>query len=850
MSSTATIDNAVLTEDDPVPPVVARRPWWRSEAAAATFGAVLAMAAYCLAMYVRDTYPFGSRSRAVNDLANQFIPFHAYLWDLEHGKGTGDLLFNWSSGYGVPFFGDFVTYLANPFSWLVGLVPRDQVDLPVFGVTLFSIGLGTAMMTVFLGRLQPGSPWLRALLGVGYGLSAWVVNDGVYDPMWMWGIVGLPLILIAMDRSLHGRGWVVSSLLVAAAWGGNFYTAAMATIAAVLVLVVRLILAETPLRDRLVVLVKTGLMTVVGLLLTAPVLTVSMLASKHSQPPPAAIDRPVPDVFAVLAQLLPGGRANAAAPNIFVGIFALILVAAFPFHRLVAVKERVAWFALLVLVIASQLWKPTIIMWHGFALPNGSPYRASYVVTGLLVMIAWLSLARRPGPFALLAGGGTVAAIIVICRHQDAVRRSTWLIVLVGGAIVLGALLLARRWPGNRMIRAATAVALVATVFASTAYSAYVPDRLRADIPFFNPLPSMTSAQARQMYDDIQRVRSWPEQRVESGPHRFANNDPALLGAEGARYYSSYLPAVTAQTLWSLGVSWTMSGRHIHSPVDPVTRVVMGVGGYFDALQYTPTVDAPAPLVTVHPAGGATPDPASVFAYQQAVLGATVYEVPQLRHTAGPVPTRTATGWRLPVVGKAEPRTVWTARCAPGSEAYLSARWLNAFVGGLTYNGRFAGSFPLTSNPLQLLGTVPASGEIKLSMRAVRVAQDLPADMLGCLDHRALTAAVARLRATGATGVQAGGHTISATLPAGSTGTAVLAVTAVDGWSCSTDGHAAGKPTSFHGLIGVPLGGGASRVDCSFRPPGLLPGLAVSTVALVALLLGVLTNRLRRRRRR
>lgn len=81
------------------------------------------MAAYCLALALYGSYPFGPRSRAVNDLGNQFVPLHARLWDLMHGTTSGDLFFNWSSGYGVPFLADFFAYLMNPFSWLVGLFP-------------------------------------------------------------------------------------------------------------------------------------------------------------------------------------------------------------------------------------------------------------------------------------------------------------------------------------------------------------------------------------------------------------------------------------------------------------------------------------------------------------------------------------------------------------------------------------------------------------------------------------------------------------------------------------------------------------------------------------------------------
>ncbi|MEW5529709.1 hypothetical protein AB1328_07060, partial [Streptomyces virginiae] len=66
--------------------------------------------------------------------------------------------------------------------------------------------------------------------------------------------------------------------------------------------------------------------------------------------------------------------------------------------------------------------------------------------------------------------------------------------------------------------------------------------------------------------------------------------------------------------------------------------------------------------------------------------------------------------------------------------------------------------------------------------------------------------------------------------PAGSTGTAVLSVPAIAGWTCND------RPAEAHlGLVAVPLAPGTTRIACSFRPPGLVPGLAVAAVALTLL---------------
>ncbi|MEW1910508.1 YfhO family protein [Kitasatospora sp. NPDC085895] len=817
----------------------------RGEAGAAALAAVLSMAAFCLAGALRGTYPFGARSRAVNDLGNQFVPFHAHLWDLMHGRGGGDLLFNWNSGYGSPFLGDFVTYLMNPFSWLVGLFPRDAVDFPVFLVTLLSIGLGAAAMTVLLGRLVPGGPWLRALLAVGYGLCAWVLNDGSPDPMWMWGLVSLPAVGLACDWCLRGRRWVLGTLLVALAWAGNFYTGAMATTASCLVLLLRLALAGTPWRERLRTAGRAAGMFTVGVLLAAPAMTVSLKASKASQPAPPATYEGAPGLTDYLAQLLPGGRSDHSVPNVFVGVLALLLVASLPFNRRVRPAERIGWYALLLLVGASFVWEPTILLWHGLAIPNGSPYRASFVLSGMLVMSAWASLARRPDVRALLGGAGLVALLALAGHGQSSVRWSTWIEVGAGGALLLGALLALARWRTRPLVRRSAGAVLVLTVFASAAHTAWAVTEIRDRLPFYQPRTTV-SAQSTAAAEALRAADDWPSGRTDPGPHEFANNDPLLLGGQGGSYYSSYLPAVTAGMLQGLGAGWYIQGRHTLSPADPVGRALFGVTTYLDstgapggfAVKHAPA----APLVTVHPT--AAPDTRSVWSRQESLLGARVYETPAPEWTAGPRPVRSPGGWRVPATPKGGTWTTFTASCTPGRTAFLYAPWLGGTVMGAGGKYTSWGRQPMTAMPIRELGTVPADGRVTVQLRAAAKA-DVPELPLGCLDPAALSAALHGLR--GATEVTAGGHGLRAELPAGSTGTALISVPAVDGWRCSVDGGPARAPRSVLGMTGVDLGTGGSEVSCDYRPPGLLPGLAASGAA-AAVLLGVaLLTRLRRR---
>ncbi|MGW2631297.1 YfhO family protein [Streptomyces chattanoogensis] len=836
-------------------------------AAAPGLAALLSMGAYCLALASYGGYPFGARSRAVNDLGNQFIPFHARLWDLLHGTTSGDLFFNWNSGYGVPFLADFLTYVMNPFSWLVGLFPRHLVELPVFLVTLLSIGLGAALMTVFLGRLQPGPGPLRALLAVGYGLCAWVLCDGFADPMWMWGLVSLPMTGIAADWCLHRRRWVAGTLLCALAWAGNFYTAAMASLATALVLLLRLALASgMPGRERLRALGRAVSMLATGIALAAPALTVTLAASRAAQPAPAVEYPGPPPLLDQLAQLLPGGRGTVEVPNVSVGMLGLLLVAALPFVRAVPLRVRAGWYVLAVAVAGSFVWEPTILLWHGFALPNGSPFRAAFVLSGMLVMMAWLALAHRPRVRELAGGAVLVTLLAWVCRDRPSVGSATWILV-AGGGVALGALVapaaFSRRAAGPAVRTVATAV-LTCTVLLGSAYSAFSLTALRDKIAWFRPKVTL-SPRALAAQRGLAARDDWPRSRTDPGPHEFANNDPLLIGGEGGSYYSSYVPAATARALRGLGAGWYINGRHTLSLEDPVGRALMGVSSYLeprDDGRFTVRPAAPAPLVTVRrglrtavPGGPGTPRAETVFARQERALGARVYEIPDLTHRTGPAPVRDAGGWLLPAAGPPAPGTgthgsgtVFRARCTPGGTAVWYAPSFHGQVSGLGgRSGALGRRDGTTTNPVRTLGTVPPDGGLSVRFSGAGL-QHIPEHPIGCLPPRRFAAAVRSLRLNGPVKWNTGGHELVAELPPGGAGSAVLALPAVPGWGCSVDGGPSRAAGSFAGLLAVPLDSGASRLSCAYTPPGLVRGLAASGAGALALAAAALAALLRGRR--
>ncbi|MGW4320100.1 YfhO family protein [Streptomyces sp. NPDC004684] len=932
----------------------------RPRQAAALLAAVLTVTAFCAADAVAGSYPFGPRTRAVNDLGNQYVPFHAHLWDLLHGRADGGLLVNWQSGYGSSFLPDLGTYLSSPFALLVALFPRDEIDLAVYAVTVLKTACAGAAMAWLLLRLRPGRWWTAGLLGAAYALCGWSVADASYNPMWLDGLVALPLLCLVGEWVLAGRRRLLGVVVVALAWIANFYTAYMATLGAALVLLLRIWLLGLPRRQALTTAGRAAATVVLGVGLSAPLVTVIYLGTKHAYPGRVTHFAPV-GAEDLLARLLPTTY-GFGSPALFVGTTALLLALALPFHRAAPRRVRAGWPLLVAAVTLSMQWTPTHLAWHAFATPNGSPYRQAFVLCALLVIAAWHSLSYGvPDRRALGAAAALLALVAAVASGSGLVRSYAWPVLLSGAVCALGGLLLlartetggaaaeagdapdpapdatsgprttpdpapetgsapdpapdamsgpratsdpggrsepgagsgtapsrpmapGRRTPARpRTLLAALAVVLLigAQLGEATATSA-VATRLR-----LNHLDDYAPWGARQQRqaDLIAEADGWPRYRTDPGREQTVGNDPMVVGGQGAQYYSSLTADVLSRTLTALGDGWTSRGRNLQSLDNAVTDAVFSVGARVHSppdqhQRWNPRDRSPAtvtredvpPLVTVRPAAEAARGLRGVAGFgpspyrnQELLLGARVYTVPALtvRTAAGQPPRpghddrpglvidarRTADAGRRPTI---------TAQCPAGSEVYL---WAPHYSGtarltaaptagspGAPYGptGRFTADAAKIA-AMQRLGAVPDSGRLRIELTPSR-AGTVPDQAVGCLDTARLRTAVQRLKATGATEVTVSDGTVRAKLPAGSTGTAVLAAPRIAGWRCAAGDAAAEPARQYYGLIAVPLDGSATSVTCTFHPPGLRLGAAAGGVSLLALAVLGAVAAVRRRR--
>ncbi|MCX4984010.1 YfhO family protein [Streptomyces sp. NBC_00572] len=827
----------------------------RSPAVAGPLSAALLTAVLlCLATLLSRSYPFGPVTRNIVDLGQQYLPFHAYWRAFLLGETHGDAFLNWNSGFGSSFLGDIGTYLSSPFDLLVVLFPADRVELALYVVTAVKITAAGAAMALLLLRTRPG-PWpVAAVLGSAYALCGWTFDFGATVPMWLDGLVAFPLLCLVGEWARTARRPVLGPLVVALAWTANFYTAYMATIGAAVVLLVRLLTAEesASARQRLAGALRAARGVLIGIGLAAPLVVVVFLGTKAADPTPETTFAPAAWAD-VLARFLPA-TASLSSPALFIGTPALALALTLPFNRAVAPRVRAGWSAAVVLVTLSLQWEPTHLLWHAGASPNGGPYRQTFVLCGLLIAAAWFSTARGvPRPTALLAGGALLGILAWAARGSIDIDRWTYPAFGVAAALAVAATLVAlldnhrntarvrpdsdtARVPTvSRTARVLPVLAVVLLVAAQAGEAVVTGKRIeeqrREEVAWSPRVGPWHTAVA----DEVARADAWPRHRTDPGEVP-GGNDALIVGGQGADYYSSLTAEVTSRTLASLGFGYYAKGRHPVTLDNPVTDALFSIGTRIrsqpaepvrqDALPRASVSAATTPvppLVTVRPAKRPATHPGdSAFAVQERLLGAEVYELPAVTRDG---------------------RTV-TARCPAGSQVWF---WAPEYRGGATLAGEpgveFEGKPPAVRAPMRALGTAPASGDVRIGLSPEGTAR-LPRQPVGCLVRAELDSAVRRLIATGATEVRATGHTVTAELPPGSTGTAVLAAPRISGWRCAAGGAELRPARAYEGLVAVPLDGRANTVTCSFRPPGLKLGGAVGLAALLALVAtGVLSRR-------
>lgn len=735
--------------------------------------------------------PWGDRTVLVSDMSSQYVEFFCAL-------KNGELLFSWSKALGTGYIGVFSYYVSSPLSLLTLFVPNEEMPVALMLLIVLKVGLAGLSFCLFARWRFPGRRGAALLGAVCYALMSYNMAYSICV-MWLDGVIWLPLILLALERILAGRGAGPFIAALTVCFLSTWYISYMVGAFCALYLCARLF-ALRPDRAALnAILLRFSGGAACALGLTAWLWLPTFLAMFNGKFSGGSVGYDgllACTPLELLGQLLPGRYESityGAPPYLFCGTAALALALLYFLLGEFPRREKLAGLGLLAAVTLSMLLSPLDRAWHLFQRPNWFPFRYAFLFS-----------------FALLCL--TVPALGAL------------------GERLRGA------WPGRCAALALAAFTVLELGFNAKSILGGLEGQFH----------SGSCRAYRDSYAANAELAGAAREDAGGGFFRMGAaedrgfNSPLAFGYPGITHYSSLYNGQVNRTLKDLGFaqSWMWCAYYGSTPV---TDALLGVNYVVSRDEMPAGYEAAAQAgeLTLWKNPNALPLAFSPEAVEGKLFGETPFERQNsllccLSGAGGPVFVPMSAQ-----VSAGAGETVFTFT-GTGRPVYadLSASGLTeVLVNGehLLWLG------PSEAACVHYLGTPSAGEEWTVTVRH----SGSWSGQLWELDLDALHAAVERLDNTEILSVEKNGR-VRLTVQDGEAGGLVTTIPAEPGWAAYVDGGRAETGSWLDTFLYVELPAGAREVELRYTPPGLMPGLALGALSLAGLALAAAGRRKRR----
>lgn len=327
-----------------------------------------------------------------SDLNGQYISYLAYL---RNGILNGDLgFYTFTKTLGGDFFGFAAYYLFSPFNLVLLLFPLEQITAAVYYIYLLKIGMAGLFFYLLVGK-KYGFYYKNLIFSLAYCFMAYNVAYEMHL-MWLDAMVFLPLVILGIERIWEEKSSCFYAAMLALTIVSCYYTGYMVCLFCGVYVFWKLLGEKESFGKKCKDFVRFVLSSIVGVGMSAAVLLPALLSLSGSKDTAADAFRisfsknfnllDLPSKLFTncfnLAQLENG------LPNIFCGVLILFFLLIYFFQRKVLIRQKIASFLVLVILIISCYVTEFSMVWHGFAKPNGFGYRFSFIVSFFFIWIA------------------------------------------------------------------------------------------------------------------------------------------------------------------------------------------------------------------------------------------------------------------------------------------------------------------------------------------------------------------------------------------------------------------------------------------------------------------------------
>lgn len=363
---------------------------------------VLMVCIHLIYMEITDPGYFSSGENfLLADMSSQYNSLYSYIQDVYLNKAS--IFYSFSKSIGGNMASTIGYYLGSPFNFLYVFFPKDSIPLCTFIIYLIKIGLCGTFMCYYLSKKENTKSYLLLIFSTSYALCGYTVNY-YFNNMWLDVVLMTPLVMYGIDYLIKQKRIYLYSIFLAISIVSNYYISYMLCIFCVIYFAYEVI-KKYNIRKDFRLIKKDLLNFTVGSLIAGglacfillPAITnLSQIMRFETDPLKLKYDmRGLKNTIFndMLSKLYVGSHSKESSlsrnrPNLYFGIFSLVLCYFYYFNKNIKVKEKILTFIITAFFLLSCYQPYLNIFWHAFSFPNGYICRFTFLFSFFMILIA------------------------------------------------------------------------------------------------------------------------------------------------------------------------------------------------------------------------------------------------------------------------------------------------------------------------------------------------------------------------------------------------------------------------------------------------------------------------------
>ena len=350
---------------------------------------------------IEPGYFSGGENLLLADMSSQYNSLYSYIQDVFLGKAS--IFYSFSKSIGGNMASTVGYYLSSPFNILYIFFNKGSIPLCTFIIYLLKIGLCGLFMYFFLSKRLKRNTYSLLIFSSSYALCSYTVNY-YFNNMWLDVVLLAPLVMYGINYIIEKRKIYPYTIFLSLAIITNFYISYMLCIFCVLYFIYE-ILIRYKLKENFKEIRSIFIKFVIGSLLAGgiscflllPVLTnLSQVMRFKTEESQLRYDmRGFKNTIFndLLSKLYIGSHSKESSlsrnrPNIYFGIFSLVLCYFYYFNHKIKIKEKLVTLSIMLIFFLSFFVPYMNIFWHAFSFPNGYICRFSFLFIFFMIYIA------------------------------------------------------------------------------------------------------------------------------------------------------------------------------------------------------------------------------------------------------------------------------------------------------------------------------------------------------------------------------------------------------------------------------------------------------------------------------